>query len=83
MYQGLGLLEYLAQELNCMFLSDLHSQKFLEAIRREVCLMDWSRFSLKEWKDAVTYITGTNPDLETVEQAAEYLLHILPGNKKS
>ena len=82
MYHGLGLLEYLAQEVDCMFLSDLHSEKFLAAVREKICTLDWKQFNLKEWNDAVVYITGTNRSFDTAEQAADYLLRYCPQEER-
>lgn len=74
MYSNLTLLEYLMQELDCMFLSDLHSRRFLEAVQRTVARMDWTRFNRKEWNDAVDYITGTRNQFQTIEEAVHFLL---------
>lgn len=68
-----GLLENLALQSDCMYLSDLHSPIFLPGIRRALCCISPEQFTLREWQDAVAYITGEQISIESPEQAAEYL----------
>lgn len=70
----LGLLEYLSFKTGCAFLSDLHDRKKLMFVQSEVHNMNPALFSLKEWNEAVRYITGENVDFPTREQAVGYLL---------
>ncbi len=68
-----GLLEILAYRLDCVYLSDLRQSWFLPAIQREISKISPKKFSLREWQDAVTYITEDRRPFESPEQAADYL----------
>ena len=57
-----------------MVLSDLHDFKNLLLIRTTLHSLEPSMFDLKEWNDAVAYITGKNLSFSNGEQALEYLL---------
>lgn len=68
-----GLLEILASQTECMYLSDLHNPEFLPAIRRALCGISPEQFELREWQDAVAYITGEQLSFKSQKQAADYL----------
>lgn len=68
-----GLLEILAFRSGCMYLSDLRQPGRLPAIRRALHHIHPQQFSLWEWQDAATYITGEAHLFENPEQAAAYL----------
>ena len=55
----MGLLDILAEKMNCTYLSDLH---FLprpnEALRQAVVSMPLDDFTEYEWKDAAEYLCG-------------------------
>lgn len=70
-----GLLEILAFRTGCMYLSDLHQPRLLPAVRRALCSISPSQFSLREWQDAAAYITCKSISFQSPEQAADYLRH--------
>lgn len=57
----MGLLDILAEKMNCTYLSDL---RFLprpnEALWQAVASLPFYDFSEYEWKDAVEYLCGTS-----------------------
>ena len=67
------LLEVIARRVGCGFLSDLHQSWELPCIQHVIRGLDAREYDLREWKDAVQYITGEQREFETAEQAAEFL----------
>ncbi len=72
--ESLGLLEYLSVNAGCMYLSDLPQEKYRLIIEHTLWGLSCERFSLREWNDAVTYITGQEHVFVTKEQAWQFLL---------
>ncbi len=72
-----GLLEYIAENAGCGYLSDLHSKKRNFHIYEVIMNIAPSDYDLKEWEDAVRYITGKTVSFQDSDQAAEYLLQHL------
>lgn len=72
----LGLLEYICQELNCNYISDLCQESCLSQIQQVVRYIDHDRYDLDQWKDAVYYITKKKVNKETAGQFIEYLLQL-------
>ena len=70
----IGLLDYIATNSGCVFLSDLHEPKNLLSIKTTLHSIEPSLFRLDEWNDAVAYITGKDISFSTSEQALKYLL---------
>lgn len=70
----LELLEYLSLRAGCMYLSDLHQSKYRFSIQHALRGLSPEWFSLKEWNDAVAYITRQDRSFETEEQAQQFLL---------
>ena len=56
---------------------DLHSKKRSYLIYKVIAEIAPSDYDLKEWQDAVRYITAQMVSFEDSGQAAEYLLHHL------
>ncbi len=70
---AMGLLDILAAKNGCMYLSNLAgtgSNMFLFHHLYEISAQD---FSLREWEDAVSYLTGQNRTFADPEQAKQYL----------
>lgn len=70
----LGLLEYLSYKAGYPYLSDLHEPEHLCYVQMAVRRVEPSLFEVKEWNEAITYITGRDISFPSGEQAAEYLL---------
>ena len=72
---GPGLLDLLAQNAGCDYLSDLHcNNKLLPDVQCAVRGIPPARYNLSEWTDAVRYLLGDCPDFETPQQAIDFLL---------
>ncbi len=69
-----GLLAYLSLQAGCLYLSDLPHPKYRFSIQHALRSLSPKWFSLKEWNDAVEYITRQNRSFETEEQAWQFLL---------
>lgn len=70
-----GLLEYIAMQVGCMYISDLHMVS-LAVIKRTLSPIPPHTYDLREWEDAVHYITGRAMHFESPERAKNYLLTI-------
>lgn len=73
--KALGLLEYIAANAGCQYITDLSypCRPPFYTIARIVRKIDPVQYSLREWADAVHYITGQEMDFVSAEQAARYL----------
>lgn len=69
-----GLLDILAVKVGCMYFSDLHTVP-LYLIQHTLRSLQPKAFSLREWNDAVSYLTGTDGTFQVQGQAKEYLLN--------
>ena len=69
----LGPLEELTELTGVMYLSDLPTINY-ELVRRQLRNVDPDKYTRFQWKDAVTYLTGKDPELETVRELYDYLL---------
>ena len=66
------LLEYIAEKTGFTFLSDLN-QTDHEEIEKVLIGLDIETYSLKEWNDAVCYLTGKIHNFMTKEAALGYI----------
>ena len=64
------LLEYLAGRCHCVYLSDLRflNEAQRKRLAREVEAVSADAVSLREWNDALEYLTGQSPE-QTAEEA--------------
>ena len=76
----MGLLDILAAKSGCIYLSDLSEGRTL-LLPHDLMGIEAEAFSLWEWEDAVSYLTGEELSFETPEQAKQYLIGRTP--KKS
>ncbi len=74
-----GLLEFLAFNSGCMYLSDLRQPKLLAKVRGVLPRINPVLYSIWEWNDAVFYITGIQKNFSTQEAALAYLDAYLAG----
>ncbi|MFQ6862869.1 MAG: hypothetical protein ACLROI_09975 [Beduini sp.] len=70
------LIEQLAADLGYEYISDLHRPQLLPEIQMLIGSYDSQSYSLKEWKDAVQYITGSSCKLCECEEIKQYLLSL-------
>lgn len=72
-----GLLDYIAEKAGCSYLSDLHNKGRGGQIYKVIAGIAPSDYDLKEWEDAIRYITNRMVSFGDSSQAAEYLLQQL------
>lgn len=72
-----GLLESIQQVVGCMYMSDLHLAGNRSMVRYAVTTVAPDRYSVREWNDAVAYITGQSLSFENTTDAAKYLMNCL------
>ena len=73
----MGLLDILAAKSGCIYLSDLSEGRAL-LLPHYLRELDADAFSLREWEDEVSYLTGEERSFETPEQAKQYLIGCIP-----
>lgn len=78
---SLGLLEFLQVQVGCMYLSDLHTPSNLPLVQRALRKIAPDSYGLKEWNDAVCYITGQDSDFDKQRDAARYLINYTQTEK--
>ena len=71
--QAEGLLEILGAEAGCLYISDLHQPDQLIFVKRALYKIEPDRYSLREWNDAVSYITGQSLCFNNQSEAFKYL----------
>ncbi|MEY8354147.1 hypothetical protein AALB39_12400 [Lachnospiraceae bacterium 54-53] len=72
-----GLLDRIAAESGCMYLSDLRGRIFKGRCRFVVAEIPAADYPVNVWKDAVYYIIGSEEDFKTSEEAKQRLLEYL------
>lgn len=72
-----GLLDDLAAMAGCDYLSDLRFPRFWGRARRALEAVRPADYPLREWNDAVEYLTEEPRSFDAPEQAAAYLLRAL------
>ena len=70
---AMGLLDILAAKNGCMYLSDLAGTGTNMFLLHHLHEISAQAFSLREWEDAVSYLTGQNRTFADPEQAKQYL----------
>ena len=70
-----GLLETLSVQVGCMYLSDLHLPSNLPLIRHALRKISPESFSVREWNDAVCYITHQKVCFASQQEAFHYLMN--------
>ena len=73
----MGLLDILAAKSGCIYLSELSEGRTL-LLPHDLMGIEAEAFSLWEWEDAVSYLTGEELSFETPEQAKQYLIGRTP-----
>lgn len=75
---ALSLLEFLAYKAGCPYLSDLQDIADWQRSRlaRELEQIPAEDAGLREWNDALDYLTGAPPE-DTAQAAKERLVHLL------
>lgn len=77
-----GLLERLAEETGCIYMSDLRG-----ALMREQCMtllskIETSEYSEEVWRDAANYMTGKGAGADSAEEAKQRILRFFGTKEK-
>jgi hypothetical protein len=72
-----GLLERIAAESGCMYLSDLRGFIYRERFRLAVTQIPASDYPVEEWQDAAYYMVGSDDKFKTAEEAKQRILACL------
>lgn len=71
-----GLIEYLAKEAGCSYLSDLYQRPYFETVQKILEGIDSGKFSIEQWNDLTAYLTKEEVSFKTGLEAREYLLNL-------
>lgn len=77
-----GLLDRIAMESGCMYLSDLRGSVRKECCHFAVLEIPAADYPVKNWQDAFYYIVGIEENFNTAEQAKQRLLEYLQRGQK-
>lgn len=72
-----GLLERIAEEMKCDYISDLHDVSLYSRMVDVVEKIQASEYSQDDWEDAVSYILAVRRIELSSEEAKKLLLHHL------
>ena len=72
-----SLLELLANQCGCPYLSDLHTQTYRPVLRKVGLRLAAESYSDQEWNDSFTYILGRKADAQTAEEIKRELIHAI------
>ncbi len=75
----MSLLDDLAGLANCLYLSELRRPEIRIRLGELISRLEEKEYSLKEWEDAVHYLTTCSIRFETVSQARHFFLSSLGG----
>lgn len=67
------LLQLLADQAGCIFLSDLHDPDKIELLAEILPALPAERYTLWDWNDAVEYITGRTKQFGSPAAAKAFL----------
>ena len=73
----MDLLDRLTVLTQCAYISDLRVVNYRRSISKAVCAIPTEDYSLKEWNDAVFYITGKQAYYKSAEDARKVLLDLI------
>lgn len=74
-----GLLDFLAEEIGCEYLSELREGTRNKDIKKILVRIRADRFSMEDWKDAVEYLTAEKQQFQDKKMAKAYLLDYFSG----
>lgn len=69
-----GLLERIAADSGCMYLSDLRNCISKRCCRFVIAEIPADDYTVQVWEDAINYMTGTKEDFKSAEEAKQRLL---------
>ena len=68
------LLHILSERTGCMYLSDLKFIRDTQKIKNELEKLSPQDFPVKQWNDAINYLTETKVDFSSEKEAKNFLL---------
>lgn len=68
------LLHILSERTGCMYLSDLKFIRDTQKIKSELEKLSPQDFPVKQWNDAINYLTETKVDFSSEMEAKNFLL---------
>jgi len=68
------LLHILSERTGCMYLSDLKFIRDTQKIKNELEKLSPQDFPVKQWNDAINYLTETKVDFSSEMEAKNFLL---------
>ena len=68
------LLHILSERTGCMYLSDLKFIRDTQKIKSELEKLSPQDFPVKQWNDAINYLTETQVDFSSEMEAKNFLL---------
>ncbi|MBU9728489.1 hypothetical protein [Diplocloster modestus] len=68
-----SLLDLIAREAHCDYLSDLHSLYLKGQLPEEISQITKDSFGVQQWNEAVSYITRRSLSFTNVQEAQQYL----------
>ena len=71
------LLEKLALQVGCAYLSDLHAPQWAAQLLEALRATPAGAAELEEWKEAAQYITGEQKSFDSSQGALEFLVQYL------
>ncbi|MFT4007641.1 MAG: hypothetical protein QM683_19250 [Lacrimispora sp.] len=74
---GDGLLDRIAAETGCMYLSDLRGCAYRKRCRLVISRIPASDYPVNVWAEAMDYMIGTEEDFKTANEAKQRLLEYL------
>ena len=80
--EKLGLLDEIGSRVGCMYLSDLHQPAWLPRVRQVLQSISPERYSLWQWNDAVSYISGKACAFTQISEAVQYLQDFQPEENR-
>jgi len=70
------LLELILQKAGLQYISDLSNGIERNSVRRAVKEIPYDQYELKEWREAVYYLTGGKVELHTQKEISDYIDNI-------
>lgn len=70
------LLELILQESGLQYISDLNDGIEKRSVKEAVKEIPYEEYELKEWKEAVSYLTGGKVFLETKDDILKYIKNV-------
>ncbi|BDF57703.1 hypothetical protein CE91St36_05200 [Christensenellaceae bacterium] len=80
-YQKEDLLDMLAKQTDCTYLSELRNPEFYPLVANILEWVEPNAYSLSEWEEAIVYITGEREDVKDAAQARNVLLKKIKAEK--